>query len=87
MNNVRLYLLGSPHIEFQGHPIRIERRKAIALAAYLQCAVYRQSCNVLAEMLWPDLDREHGRSALRRGASGHDLKRPPNSPVMLVALG
>jgi DNA-binding SARP family transcriptional activator len=65
MNNVRLYLFGSPRIEYQGHPVRIERRKALALAAYLACAEYRQSRDVLADMFWPDLDREHGRSALR----------------------
>jgi len=65
MNTVRLYLFGSPHIECEGHLVRIERRKAIALAAYLACAEYRQSRDVLADMFWPDLDREHGRSALR----------------------
>ncbi|HEU4784985.1 MAG TPA: NB-ARC domain-containing protein [Ktedonobacterales bacterium] len=65
MDNVRLYLFGSPHVEFQGHPVKIERRKAIALAAHLACAEYRQSRDVLADMFWPDLDRDHGRSALR----------------------
>lgn len=65
MNSVRLCLFGSPHIEDQGHPVKIERRKALALAAYLACAEYRQSRDVLADMFWPDLDREHGRSALR----------------------
>lgn len=65
MDTVRFYLFGSPHIEYQGHPVRIERRKAIALAAYLACAEYRQSRDVLADMFWPDLDRDHGRSALR----------------------
>ena len=65
MDNVRLYLFGSPRIEYEGHPVRIERRKALALAAHLACAEYRQSRDVLADMFWPDLDREHGRSALR----------------------
>lgn len=65
MNTVSLYLFGLPRIEFQGQPVKIERRKALALAAYLACAEYRQSRDALADMFWPDLDREHGRSALR----------------------
>lgn len=65
MTDVHLYLFGTPHIEYEGHPVRIERRKAIALAAYLACAEYRQSRDLLADVFWPDLDREHGRSALR----------------------
>lgn len=65
MNDVRVYLFGLPRIEYQGHPIRIERRKALALAAYLACAEHRQSRDALADLFWPDLDRDHGRSALR----------------------
>ena len=37
----------------------------MALAAYLALAGQRQSRDVLADLLWPTLDREHGRSALR----------------------
>jgi DNA-binding SARP family transcriptional activator len=65
MDDVRLHLLGPPRIEYQGLPVRIERRKAMALAAYLACAGHRQSREVLADLLWPDLDHEHARSALR----------------------
>ena len=65
MNDLRLYLFGLPRIEYQGHPLKIERRKAIALAAYLACAEHRQSRDILADLLWPNLDRDHARSALR----------------------
>ena len=65
MNDLRLYLFGLPRIEYQGHPIKIERRKALALAAYLACAEHRQSRDILADLLWPNLDRDHARSALR----------------------
>ena len=65
MDELRLSLFGLPRIEYQGHPIKIERRKAMALAAYLALAGKRHSRDVVADLLWPDLDREHGRSALR----------------------
>jgi DNA-binding SARP family transcriptional activator len=65
MSDLRLYLLGSPRIEYQGMPVKIERRKALALAAYVALAEQRQSRDVVASLLWPDLDDEHARSALR----------------------
>lgn len=65
MNDLRLYLFGLPRIEYQGHPIKIERRKALALVAYLACAEHRQHRDTLANLFWPGLDRDHGRSALR----------------------
>lgn len=65
MDDLRLCLLGLPRIEYQGHPVKLERRKAMALAAYLALARQRQSRDVVADLLWPDLDREHGLSALR----------------------
>jgi DNA-binding SARP family transcriptional activator len=65
MSDLQLYLLGTPRIEFQGKPIKIARRKALALAAYLALAEQRQSRDIVAGLLWPDLDDEHARSALR----------------------
>lgn len=65
MDELRLCLFDLPRIEYQGHPIKIERRKSMALAAYLAVAGKRLSRDVIADLLWPNLDREHGRSALR----------------------
>jgi DNA-binding SARP family transcriptional activator len=65
VDNLRLCLFGSPRIEYRGQPIKIERRKSMALAAYLACAEHRQSRERLADLLWPALDRDHARSALR----------------------
>ncbi|MBI5668875.1 MAG: hypothetical protein HZC41_12785 [Chloroflexi bacterium] len=65
MSDLRLYLFGTPRIEYQGRPVRIERRKALALAAYLALAEQPQSRDVVAGLLWPELDHEHARSALR----------------------
>ena len=65
MDEVRLSLFGVPRLEYLGQPIKLERRKAMALAAYLALAGQRQSRDIVAALLWPDSDREHGRSALR----------------------
>lgn len=65
VDNLRLCLFGSPRIEYRGQLVKIERRKSMALAAYLACAEHRQSRERLADLLWPDLDRDHARSALR----------------------
>ncbi len=65
MDELRLCLFGLPRIEYHGRSIKIERRKALALAAYLALAGRRHSRDVIADLLWPELDREHGRSALR----------------------
>jgi DNA-binding SARP family transcriptional activator len=65
MPNVSLLLLGTPRIEYKGETVKIPRRKALALSAYLALARQPQSRDVIASLLWPDLDDEHARSALR----------------------
>jgi len=65
MLDIRLFLFGTPRIEYQGTPIRIDRRKAIALAAYLALSQHPVSRDTAAALLWPELDHEHARTALR----------------------
>ncbi len=65
MAELRLYLFGMPRLEYQGSPVTIDRRKALALVAYLALIDRKQSRDVIANLLWPDLDRDHARSALR----------------------
>ena len=64
-NELRLHLFGLPQLEFQGRQVKVARRKAVALAAYLALADHRQSRDVIVNLLWPELDHDHGRSALR----------------------
>jgi DNA-binding SARP family transcriptional activator len=71
---LRIYLFGMPRIEYQGRVIKIERRKALALVAYLALSEQRQSREAIAGLLWPDLDHEHARSALR--STLHTLTTP-----------
>jgi DNA-binding SARP family transcriptional activator len=62
----RLALLGVPTAEYNGTPITFERRKALALLAYL--AVADQPCSraSLAQLLWPEDDDQRARAGLRR---------------------
>jgi DNA-binding SARP family transcriptional activator len=65
MADLKLYLFGAPRLERRGQLIPLERRKALALAAYLALSEERQSRETLATLLWPELDHEHARAALR----------------------
>ena len=74
MSEVRLCLFGMPRLEYQGTPLKIGRRKALALAAYLALTPQPQSREAVASLLWPELDDEHARSALRSAL--HTLMTP-----------
>jgi len=58
-SDLRLYLFGMPRLEYQQSPVPIDRRKALALAAYLGVFETRQSREVIVSLLWSDLDQEH----------------------------
>ncbi len=65
MSDVRIFLFGMPSIEYHEQVIKIERRKALALVAFLALHDQPQSRDVAAELLWADQDEEHARSSLR----------------------
>jgi DNA-binding SARP family transcriptional activator len=65
MAAINLYLFGLPRIVYQGRAIEVKRRKAVALVAYLALADLPQGRDMLATLLWPELDQEHARAALR----------------------
>ena len=66
MSRLALCLLGPPHIERNGVPIKVDRRKAIALLAYLAVTGERHRRDSLVNLLWPEYDFTRGRAALRR---------------------
>jgi DNA-binding SARP family transcriptional activator len=82
MARLALFLLGSPRIERDGHPIAVDTRKAVALLAYLAVTRQRHSRDVLAGLLWPDYDESHARATLRRTLSA--LNRALASAVLDV---
>jgi DNA-binding SARP family transcriptional activator len=69
MSLVRIALLGVPIIERDGALVQVDTRKAIALLAYLAVSEGPQSRDVIASLLWCDLDTSGARAALRRTLS------------------
>ena len=59
-----LYLLGPPCIERDGVPVKLDRRKAIALVAYLVVTGQDHRRGSLVNLLWPESDSSRGRAAL-----------------------
>ena len=78
MGVLRLSFLGAPHIERDGVQVDLNRRKALALLAYLALSPDACSRDFLAELLWPERDEPTARTNLRtalmvmRQANGHE---------------
>jgi DNA-binding SARP family transcriptional activator len=66
MSKLELFLLGSPQVEIDGIPIELERRKAMALLAYLAVTEKSHSRDTLAALFWPEADQSRARTVLRR---------------------
>jgi DNA-binding SARP family transcriptional activator len=67
--NIKVRLLGPLVVEKDGIPLQVDTRKALALLVYLAVKGEPQPRDLLAALLWPDLDQTHARSALRRTLS------------------
>lgn len=66
MRRLDLYLLGSPTLLLDGQTIVVERRKAVALLAYLVLEPRPHRRDALATLLWPEHSQARARSGLRR---------------------
>ena len=66
MPTLSLHLFGAPRIERDGVAVAVERRKSLALLAYLAVTRQPHGRDALATLLWPDFDAERARAALRR---------------------
>jgi predicted ATPase/DNA-binding SARP family transcriptional activator len=62
---LELAFLGPPLLKIDGSPIDTDRRKALALLAYLAVAGKAHSREHLATLLWPDFDRDSAYAYLR----------------------
>jgi len=63
--SLRLLLLGPPQLERDGRLVEIDRRKAIALFAYLAVTKQVHSREALATLLWPDYSQDRAFANLR----------------------
>src|SRR5579859_1028258 len=66
MPRLSLYLFGHPRLQLDSTPVETDRRKAVALLAYLAVTRRRHSREALAALLWPDYDPSHAFAYLRR---------------------
>ncbi|HRQ41866.1 MAG TPA: BTAD domain-containing putative transcriptional regulator [Chloroflexota bacterium] len=66
MRQLRILLLGSPQIECDGRPTDTDRRKAVALLAYLAVTAVPHTRDALATLFWPDSDQSRALAYLRR---------------------
>jgi predicted ATPase/DNA-binding SARP family transcriptional activator len=66
MSRYSLYLFGSPRLEVNGQPVNTDRRKALALLAYLAVNHQPHTREALAALFWPDYDPGKAFAYLRR---------------------
>ena len=66
MSRLEIALLGPPEIKIDGHPGKTDRRKAIALLAYLAVTRKAHTRDHLAALLWPDHEQDSAYAYLRR---------------------
>src|SRR6266545_8091648 len=66
MPQLEIALLGSPEIKLNGKPIKTDRRKAVALLAYLAATGKAHTRDHLAALFWPDYEHAAAFAYLRR---------------------
>jgi DNA-binding SARP family transcriptional activator len=66
MADLRLRLLGAPRLERSGKPLKVGRRKAMALLAYLALTGEAHRREALAALLWPDYGEAEAHAYLRQ---------------------
>lgn len=82
MNQYKLFLLGPPRFEVDQHTIDIQRRKVLALLAYLAMGGEPQRRDSLATLLWPELGQNDARMALNRHLS--DLRKTLGNDLLVA---
>jgi predicted ATPase/DNA-binding SARP family transcriptional activator len=65
MSELRFFLLGSPHLDYDNTPVKLTRRKVIALLAYLAVTGQQHSREKVATLFWPDFEATSAYAYLR----------------------
>ena len=81
MSRLRPYLLGPPHVELDGEPRHLPRRKAMALLAHLAETGRPHSRDSLVTLLWPEHDQRSARAELSPTLSLLNRLRGPETLV------
>ncbi len=63
------HFLGAPRLDKHNRPLKLDTRKAVALAAYLALTPTAHERDELAAIFYPDADTSRARAALRRTLS------------------
>jgi len=93
VGELRLTLLGSPHLFVDGEDKILRERKAVALLAYLAVQRTVQSRDTLATLLWPEHDQQRARANLRyllwslRKTVGEGWLRADGDQIALTGAG
>jgi DNA-binding SARP family transcriptional activator len=66
MSRLELSTLGSLHIQYDGHSVKIERRHALGLFVYLAVTGIPHARDTLATLFWPEYNEVDARASLRR---------------------
>ena len=82
MNSLRLTLFGSPQITIKDQCMTLNRRKGVALLAYLAVTGRAQSREALANLFWPDYVSSTALAHLRRTL--YALQQALNHPWLSV---
>jgi predicted ATPase/DNA-binding SARP family transcriptional activator len=81
-----IQLLGSPRFTQDGDRLNLNRRKSIALLAYLAVTRQPQSREALAGLLWPEYDEATARMNLRRDLSLLRKELAGDDPLLVDRL-
>ena len=97
ISRLRLLFLGSPLVELDGIPVKMDNRRAVALLSYLAVSRGKHRRDSLINLFWPDYDQSRARTLLRRNlyvlnkaltgdwleADSETISLNPNTPIWL----
>ena len=78
----KLTLFGLPRLEREGQTVKVSRRKAQAILAYLAVTGQPHSRDALTALFWPEVEQRRARTSLRRALS--DLKLALDEGLLLL---